>query len=271
MMIFTDVDGSLIDHDTYSSEPAREALAAARARRVPVVLCSSKTLAEMRPLADALGLAEAPLLVENGGAAWFPAGWPVRDPRAQPVPGGTLLVMGTRVEALLPLLGPLAAAVQLSLRGFSAMDDQEVACRTGLSLHAAHRARQRQYSEPFVCEDGDAEYEVLDAAAQKLGGRVTQGSRFFHLTGNADKGMAVALVRSTRVGTALTLGIGDAPNDLPLLRAVDTPVLVPQPSGRIHPALAAALPRARHAHAPGPAGWNAAVLDWLANGVGSGA
>ena len=51
-LIFTDLDGTLIDHHTYSAEAARPALEAARAAGVPVVPCSSKTLAEMRLLAD---------------------------------------------------------------------------------------------------------------------------------------------------------------------------------------------------------------------------
>jgi predicted mannosyl-3-phosphoglycerate phosphatase (HAD superfamily) len=66
------------------------------------------------------------------------------------------------------------------------------------------------------------------------------------------------------VGT--TLGFGDAPNDLPLLQAVDEPVIVPRPDGTPHPDLVTALPHARVAPAPGPAGWNEVVLDWLLRG-----
>ena len=75
-LIVTDLDGTLIDHHTYSAEPARPALEAAVRAGVPVVLCSSKTYAEMAILVRTLALAPAPLIVENGGAVWFPRDWP---------------------------------------------------------------------------------------------------------------------------------------------------------------------------------------------------
>jgi len=264
-MIVTDLDGTLLDHVTYSAAPARTALAAAAARQVPVILCSSKTLAEMRALVRVLGLAAAPLIVENGGAVWFPPQWHVPDAQHGPPPhtAGHVVRLGTPAETLAPLLAPLAAQVGTTLRGFSAMDDDEVARRTGLSLSRAGLARRRRYSEPFVCDDTAVDLAALDAAAQALGARVTRGGRFFHLTGAADKGTGVALVRQRSRHAGPALGLGDAPNDLPLLRAVDVAVIVPRRSGLVDSSLAAALPQARHAPAPGPVGWNAAVLEWL--------
>jgi mannosyl-3-phosphoglycerate phosphatase len=263
-LILTDLDGTLIDHHTYSSDAARPALAAAQAAAVPVVPCSSKTLAEMRGLAASLGLIPAPLIVENGGAIWFPGTWPRLPAQATPLPeGGSVLALGPRVEWLRPRLDELAASLGLHVRGFSGMDDAEVAGRTGLSLAAAAQARQRQYSEPFVCDSEAPDLTILDDAARRLGARVTRGGRFFHLTGHADKGAAVRVVLGTCPAGTRTLGLGDAPNDLSLLAAVDDAVIVPQSSGGLHPDLVRALPAALHAPAPGPVGWNAMVLQWL--------
>jgi mannosyl-3-phosphoglycerate phosphatase len=262
-LIVTDIDGTLIDHHTYSAESARPALEAAAAAGVPVVLCSSKTHAEMAVLARALALAPAPLIVENGGAVWWPGGWPSVPAGARPSrDGGQALVLGTPASALQPQVEALARATRTVLRGFSSMTDEEVAARTGLPLDVARLARQREYSEPFVCESGAADLQALEAAAASLGARVTQGGRFFHLLGPSDKGRAVRYVRASCPGLERTLGLGDAPNDLSLLREVDDAVIVPQPHG-IHRQLAEALPRATHASAPGPAGWAVAVSDWL--------
>jgi phosphoserine phosphatase len=60
------------------------------------------------------------------------------------------------------------------------------------------------------------------------------------------------------------VGLGDAANDLPMLRAVDRPIVMPRPGGALDPTLAAALPHAERARAAGPGGWAAAVLDVLA-------
>ncbi len=261
-LIVTDLDGTLIDHHTYSAEPARPALDAAARAGVPVVLCSSKTLAEMTALARDLALEPAPLIVENGGAIWFPPAWPaVAGATTSDQDEGSVLVLGARAEALRQLLPRVAADTGAALRGFSAMTDEEVARRTGLALPVASLARRRWYSEPFVCE-GDADLGALDRVARAHGARVTRGGRFFHLTGPTDKGRAVHAVRATCPPDARLLGLGDAPNDIALLLAVDDAVIVPQPTG-LHPDVVAAVPHARHAAAPGPAGWRAAVVEWL--------
>lgn len=265
-LILTDLDGTLIDHHTYSAEAARPALAAARVAGVPIVPCSSKTLAEMRQLAVDLDLAPAPLIVENGGAIWFPPQWPRLPPGVVAglagLAGGAVLVLGARAEWLRPRLALVAAATGLTVRGFTEMSEAEVATRTGLPPAAAAMARQRQFSEPFVCEAGEPDLPALDAAARQVGARVTRGGRFFHLTGPSDKGAAVRVLLATGAHRSRSLGLGDAPNDLPMLQAVDDPVIVPQPSG-LHPDLLQALPAALHAPSPGPTGWNAVVLRWL--------
>jgi mannosyl-3-phosphoglycerate phosphatase len=263
-LIFTDLDGTLIDHHTYSADAARPALEAARLGGAPIVPCSSKTLAEMRTLATRLSLAPAPLIVENGSAIWFPDTWPVvPDGATSEASGGLMLVLGTPVDALRSRLEPVAAEAGVEVRGFSRMTDAEVAERTGLSLAAAALASQRQYSEPFVCLSGSVDLARLDAAARAVGARVTRGGRFFHLTGATDKGDAVRIARDTCAACTRTLGLGDAPNDLPLLRVVDDAAIIPQLERGLHPDLVAALPAALHAAAPGPVGWNAIVLAWL--------
>lgn len=68
LLVFSDLDGTLLDHTTYSYAPARPALAALRARDALLILASSKTAAEMLPLHQELDLGEAPMIVENGAA-----------------------------------------------------------------------------------------------------------------------------------------------------------------------------------------------------------
>jgi mannosyl-3-phosphoglycerate phosphatase len=157
----------------------------------------------------------------------------------------------------------VAASAGVQVRGFSRMTDKEVAERTGLDLDVASLARRRQFSEPFICVGPEPALATLDAAAREIGARVTRGGRFFHLTGAIDKGAAVALVRRACPPGTRTLGLGDAANDLSLLRAVDDAAIVPQPGRGLHPELVLALPGARHAVHPGPAGWNAVVMAWL--------
>jgi predicted mannosyl-3-phosphoglycerate phosphatase (HAD superfamily) len=96
---------------------------------------------------------------------------------------------------------------------------------------------------------------------------VVRGGRFHHLTGATDKGEALSLLLDLLAAEGRryrTVGVGDSGNDLAMLERVDRPIIIPRPSGAIDEVLAARLPRAERAPAPGPAGWNSAVLAVLA-------
>ena len=177
--------------------------------------------------------------------------------------GSALLVLGADADWLRPRLDLVAAATGITAKGFSRMTDAEVAHRTGLPLDVAALARQRQFSEPFLCEGDEVSLRTLDAAARRVGARVTRGGRFFHLIGDTDKGAAVDVVRATCPPGARLLGLGDAPNDLPLLRAVDDAVIVPGATGTCTRTWWRRS-RARATHRRRAVGWNAAVLEWLA-------
>ena len=264
-LIVSDLDGTLIDHHTYSAAAAVEALAACATASVPVVACSSKTRAEIRRLMGTLPVPAAPLIAENGSAVWFPAEWPSLPAEATAVPegDGCLVTLGIRSEQLRPELGRLASELGMRVHALSAMTVDGVVALTGLAPEVADLARQREFSEPFVVDGAPPSLDAMQDVARAFGLHVTRGGRFFHLLGPPDKGRAVAVVRATCASGHRALGLGDAPNDLSLLGACDDAVIVPQPNLGIHPDLARALPGARHAVAPGPVGWNDAVLEWL--------
>jgi mannosyl-3-phosphoglycerate phosphatase len=267
-LVATDLDGTLLDRDTYAWEPARPALEALRAREVPLVLVSSKTRAEMEPLAAAMGVA-GPIVVENGGAVVAPRSALPRRPPWGPDEGAhAVRALGVARERLLAELPAIASEAGARVRPFAAMSVGEVAELTGLPPEQAALAMQREYDEPFVVEDPrDREAGArLDRAARRRGLQVTHGGRVHHLTGPSDKGQAVrAIVRAWPGGLGGdVVGLGDAENDLALLLAVDRPILMPRPDGSVDPVLAARLPAAERAPQPGPAGWAAAVLAALA-------
>ena len=253
LLLVTDLDGSLLD-ETYSFEPARPALAALVAAGAALVLASSKTRSEMEPLADRLGL-RPPLIVENGGAILMPFDGA----------GYYTIASGVRHYLLRRALEEIGRETQATLRGFSSLTLEAVSRLTGLDREAARLALARDHDEPFVLAD-ETRVPAVMAAAERRGLRVTRGGRFFHLTGATDKGVAFRQLLALLAPPRGTVGLGDALNDLPLLQAVDRPVVIPRRDGSLDAALAAALPLAEVAPAPGPAGWNAAVMTVLGGG-----
>ncbi len=266
LVVFTDLDGTLLDHDTYDWAPASEALDACRRRGVPVILVSSKTRAEMEVLRAALDL-PWPVVSENGGGIAFPEGAPLAPPpEAEPAEGGRILRLGAAYATVVRALRAIRRDLgRPDLRGFSDMDVHEIARRTGLDLESAERAAAREYDEPLVTDRDPAEdLAPLAEAARARGLQATAGGRFLHLFGGCDKGEAVRRLldrlRARHPGLR-SAALGDGPNDRPMLEQVDVPVLVPG-SGPL-PVDRHALPGLRIARAPGPAGWNRAVLDLL--------
>ncbi len=268
LVVFTDLDGCLLDEETGACEAAGPALQALRRAEVPLVLCTGKTRAEVEPLHRQLGL-EGPYVVENGGAIAIPAsarGW-----KAPLVPrgGGPLVVpLGAPRARLVEALAEIAAEVGVSVRGFADLTVEEVGEHAGLTMEAARLAAAREYDEPFLIEGGvptGAAESALAAAAERRGLRVTWGGRFHHLAGPADKGRAVRQLLALHAGPVSSVALGDSANDLTMLEAVDRPVLVPRPDGNVAEVLARALPSAERAPWPGPRGWNEAVLAVLAD------
>jgi mannosyl-3-phosphoglycerate phosphatase len=152
------------------------------------------------------------------------------------------------------------------VRGFSSLSAPELAQLTGLETSAAERALRREYDEPFLLDAGSD--EALTRAAAARGLKVTRGGRFHHLLGPVDKGRALdrLLALYAAEGRRFALvALGDSPNDLSMLQRADRPILVPRAAGP-DAKLAAGLPRAEVAGAPGPAGWNEAVLTVLRGG-----
>lgn len=259
LLVFTDLDGTLLDHHTYSHAEARPALDALAARGWPLVLCSSKTRAEMIPLHAELGLSH-PIISENGGAIFAPADCPVATGNGWQEAGGGWLAMPLGM-AYAELRRRFAKFKDdFGARGFGDMSDLEVAELTGLSPEAAARARQREFNEPLLLPDPAAQHQAFVRAAEDAGLQVTRGGRFHHLLGGGSKGRAVKLLSGLYRAAdpaLVTMALGDAPNDAPMLEQVDRPVLVAGHDGGHAGVNLDGLTRER---LPGPAGFNHAVL-----------
>jgi len=270
ILIFTDLDGSLLDHDGYSFEGARPALARIREADIPLVLTTSKTRVEIEALQAELGI-RGPFIAENGAAIFFPTVY--RNfliENAVVFPPYLVVVLGRPYDEIRRSLGFLKR--RFPVQGFGDLSTEDVARLTGLPAEKARWARQREYTEPFVLEDPGRLGEI-EELAKREGLKVTAGGRFHHLmSAGQDKGLAVAKLREIFSahcpGGIVSVALGNSPNDLPMLESVDIPILIPQSGGQ-YPEVR--LPRLRKARNPGSRGWNESVervLDELQKNTG---
>jgi len=73
LIVFTDLDGTLLRHEDYDWSPASAAIAELKRRNVPLVIATSKTRAEIEYLRERIGNQD-PFISENGGALYIPLG-----------------------------------------------------------------------------------------------------------------------------------------------------------------------------------------------------
>jgi mannosyl-3-phosphoglycerate phosphatase len=260
IVIFTDLDGTLLDPKTYSFDEARLALDEIRRRRIPLVLCSSKTRAEMEVCRKRLDNSD-PFVVENGAATFVPAGY-FKHPTGGVVRGDYVVTaFGTPYPAVREEFVRLRNNMHVAVKGFGDMTVEEIASLTGLSLDEADLARTREYDEPFIFQHRPEERFLR--AIEEAGLHWTRG-KLYHIMGDHDKGKAVRMLKrwyERERGKLVTIGLGDGFNDLPLLAAVDHPVLIPKEDGSYDSRVdVAGLIKAKGI---GPEGWNRAVQDLL--------
>lgn len=262
VVIFTDLDASLLDHNGYGFAGAIPALTQIKARQIPLIAVTSKCRPEVERIRTRLGI-DDPFIVENGAALYVPAGYRgLTLPEAEVRGDYTVCQWGWDYARIRSAFAE--ARQRFAVKGFGDMDVAEVARLTGLPLEDAALARQRQYSEPFLLNDRKRLDELRAwAAARDLA--VVQGGRFWHLmSADQDKGRAVAhmtaVFRQATDQSVVSIGIGDSPNDASMLAVVDFPVLLPHPDGSVANLHRNGLTVGTK---PGSHGWNDAVLQLL--------
>lgn len=269
LLVFTDLDGSLLDHDDYSFSAAQPALDSLRQRQIPLIPATSKTLAEMLVLRAALDNTH-PFIVENGSAICIPRGYFADSAhtgfeQAEYAQGYRLLRLAPPYTEVIATLQQLRAEHGYRFRGFNDMSAAEVARDTGLGEDEAALARDRLCAEPLLWQDDEAALERFSVELAAAGLRLLRGGRYWHVLSNADKAAAMrelcGLYEAADHHGYTTVALGDSPNDAAMLRAADIAVVIRRKDGSVMP-FESGNSRII-SELPGPAGWNDAVIRIL--------
>jgi mannosyl-3-phosphoglycerate phosphatase len=263
LIIFSDLDGTLLDRTTYSSEGAEPALRLLKESGIPLVLASSKTRPEVEVQRRKVGL-DSPFIVENGGAVFVPREY-FSFSFSWDREGGDYFVLelGSPYAAIVEALRVIRKETGIRIKGFSDLSEEEVSRLCGLSPREAGFAKAREFDEPFLVEGGEEEIETVRHLIEAKGFNYAWGGRFHHILGRNDKGKAVEILKELyerEFSPIRSIAVGDDRNDIPMLRAVDYPILLRE---RGDSSLDLPVQNLIRFDGTGPKAWNDAVLGLL--------
>ena len=247
LLIFSDLDATLLDHNTYSFQEALPALKLIRKRKIPLILSSSKTCDEMLVIRKELNNHD-PFIYENGSGIYF------EDNKVS---------LGTSYSKISNLLQDLKK--RFSFISFNDLGPEGIQKETGLDIYASERAYHREFTEPLIWKDSTQNLIIFKQLLQQNNLTAAQGGRFLTISSTKNKGDALLWVKKRYESIAkvkiTTIGLGDSENDINMLDCADNAIIVRHPKK---------LPPNINGHASliitdaiGPKGWNEAIINIL--------
>jgi mannosyl-3-phosphoglycerate phosphatase len=254
-IIYTDLDGTFLDHDTYSYENAKPGLNLIKKRKIPLVFCTSKTRSEIEYWRDKINN-NHPFISENGGGIFIPKKYFNLVFKYDAENNDYFIVeFGEDIKILKQVLNEIKK--EFDIISFLEMSDEKIYELAGLNSEQIKLAKKREYVLPFTIKNKNDEKKIL----QKIKGKklnVTVGGRFYHLMGSNSKGRAVRYLTNLykkEYSKVYTVGIGDSENDFSMLKHVDKGFLVQKQNNGY------ASDDFYHAEGRGPIGWNNVILN----------
>lgn len=219
LLVFSDLDGTILDQDNYSTEESSEGISLLKENDIPLILTSAKTRAEMEVISAELDL-NSPFIFENGAGI---------DLTGSGI-NGDCIMLSPPFEEFRKVFSSLLSK-GYKLKAVTDMSIKEIIDLTGLSERKAGLALMRTGSFPFVVKNE----KIIDI--DRTGGlnhilsgsgfKIVTGTRFYHLVPESvDKAAALKRVadfyKNRMPGEMMyTFAIGDAANDIEMLKAAD--------------------------------------------------
>ncbi|MBX2842712.1 MAG: mannosyl-3-phosphoglycerate phosphatase [Flammeovirgaceae bacterium] len=233
-IIFTDLDGTLIDFKTYSFERIKDTVEKLTTKGIPIVFCSSKTRVEQAYYREALNN-DHPFITENGSAIFVPKDYFNFQFDFQKVIGNYKVIeLGVDYDTIRKTIIAARENTKVVNFGYADLTLEEISSIIKLPDEAAKRAATRDYTETII--KGDVSSSAFEAFKEELLNNnlvCVSGGKYHTVMGKqSDKGKAVEKLASLyqqAFGEITTIGLGDSANDQPLLRTVDKAFLVQKP------------------------------------------
>ena len=199
LLVFTDLDGTLLSHTSYRWDAATQALDILRDIGAALVIASSKSAPEIIEIRAQLGWTNCPAIIENGAG--------ILPPESTDTPKTETYVRLRRA------LDSLPANLRDPFRGFGDMTVAQIAQITGLSHSGAANAAERAFSEPGIWSGSAELRSTFIDALHDHDIHAREGGRFLTLSYGRTKADQMAALTDA-FAPRHTLALGDVPNDI---------------------------------------------------------
>ena len=244
-IIFSDLDGTLLDHKTYTFEPASEAISVLKSRKIPLILSSSKTKTEIEKIQSKLILKD-PFIFENGSGVFY---------------NNRVVSFGVNLPEIHNKIIPLQKTFNFNC--YSLLPIEQAVHFTGLAIAEAKLSQQRQFSEPIIWLDDDEKKTEFIQIIHELGLYASEGGRFLTISSHHDKAKALKWVKNTLEKDCQTefisIALGDGENDINMIDACDIKILIQNNNKHL------LKPGWVMSETCGPSGWNQEIMKVINN------
>ena len=221
VLIFTDLDGTLLHRDTFKFDEIKDYLKQLISNGIFVIPNTSKTEKEILEFINELG-SNLPFISENGAAIYgldlLNANFPKK------------LILSREKDNLLNIFkNTVPITLQDKCKWLSGMDKKKQSLIFGLKDKKLSMALDRRYTIPFLFEGTKNEKNELSKIIKDRDLYLQEGGRVINLTDKVNKANAlrvfVKFFKKENMNVK-TIAVGDNYNDLEMLKTSDFPCLV---------------------------------------------
>ncbi len=221
ILIFTDLDGSLLHRDTFKFDEIKDYLKQLISKGIFIIPNTSKTEKEILEFNNELG-SSLPYISENGSAI---NGLDLLNSNLPKE-----LILSREKDSLIKIFRELVPVnLQNKCKWLSEMDKKKQSLIFGLENDKLKMALDRKYTIPFLFEGNKSERNELSKIVKNKGLALQEGGRVINLTDKVNKAKALQVfVRFFKKNNknVKTIAVGDNYNDLDMLKTSEFPCLV---------------------------------------------
>ena len=224
LLVFTDIDGTLINNDTFFEGKNIEIAETLHQHNHILIYNSSKTFDEIVNMQKKFNTS-FPFICETGGGIYYKNLFTQASDELRE--GYSIMYESKKIEMFKKII---KEEVQKNFKNDLDMFDDlcldEKSRLSGLKGNDLHLASKRDFSVLINWKSDEGRYSKFKSVLHGHGLKLIKGGRFSHICASHDKGQAVKfflnqIKSSGMYNKIITIGIGDSTNDLEMLSNVD--------------------------------------------------